>query len=389
MNPTPTLNLITGDEYLIIDNGLEKLSKDLERDAYLWKTDRFKIESGLAEWYRPYQQIFYANIVLEGLENNKEGSSKPAEYNNVKGAALFYRALAFYNLIQIFCPVYEEKNASNTEGIALRLSADVNLQPKKSSLQESYEQIITDLKLAQQLLPEKALTKNRPGSHAATALLARVFLAMSNYADAEKWASAALQIDKRLIDYNTIPQGVSAPFPDPLPNNNDELIYSVLKIGYTFGGVGVLRVDNELLNSFDEKDLRPKIFFYKPASGAVNNKNYDGLANDEMYLIQAECLIRRGQFAPAAALMNTLGVNRFQKGSYIPITFTNENDALNHIILERRKELFGRETLRWTDLKRFNKDPRFAKTLHRTYNGVAYQLNPQSPLYVYPSPIGQ
>ena len=389
MNPTPTLNLLTGDEYLIIDNGLQKLSNDVERDAYLWKTNQFKIERTLSEWYKPHQQIFYSNVVLDGLENNKESLSKPNEYNSVKGAALFYRALAFYNLTQLFCPAYEEKNAAKTEGIALRLTADVNLQPEKSSLQESYDQIISDLKLAQQLLPERALTKNRPGGHAAIALLARVFLTMSKYADAEKWASAGLQIDNRLIDYNTVPQGVTAPFPDPLPNNNEELIYAVNKIGYTFGGAGVLRVDNDLLSRFSDKDLRPKIFFYKPASGAVNNKNYDGLATDELYLIQAECLVRQGKFEPAAALINTLGVNRFQKGSYTPVTFNNETDALNYIILELRKELFGRETIRWSDLKRLNKDPRFVKNLRRTYNGIEYELNAQSPLYIYPSPIGQ
>jgi len=387
MNATPTLTLLTGDEYTIIDNGLQKFSSDLERDAYLWKTDQFKVVPTLYEWYKPYQQVFYANVVLDGLEKNKDSYTDKNEYNKIKGSALFYRARAFYYLLLLFSPAYDEKNGESLVGIALRLTADVNLRPERSTMKACYKQVTDDLEQAAKLLPDKALTINRASAHAAKALLARVYLTMGRYTEAGQWAQAAYQIANNLIDYNTIPQGVSIPFPDVFASYNEEIIFAETKIGYNFTAMGVNKVNNEVLSLFSEYDLRPKIFFYMTASGSVNNKNYDGIANDEIYLILAECWIRQGKFKDAADIINKLGAKRYVTGKYIPVSFTDETSALKFIIDERRKELYGRGTSRWADLKRFNLDPRFAKDLHRIYNGESYELKAGSPLYVFSAPL--
>lgn len=62
------------------------------------------------------------------------------------------------------------------------------------------------------------------------------------------------------------------------------------------------------------------------------------------------------------------------------------NDAtevLRLVLNERRKELAFRG-IRWSDLRRLNKDERFAVTLSRTLNGQTYQLSPNDKRYVIP-----
>jgi len=73
--------------------------------------------------------------------------------------------------------------------------------------------------------------------------------------------------------------------------------------------------------------------------------------------------------------LNTLLRKRWKTGTYTDMTATDANDALAKVLTERRKELLFR-SLRWTDLRRLNKESRFAVTLKRTLNGQDYTLAP-------------
>lgn len=64
----------------------------------------------------------------------------------------------------------------------------------------------------------------------------------------------------------------------------------------------------------------------------------------------------------------------------------NNNELLHKIILERRKELVFRG-LRWTDLRRLNKETEFAITLRRTVKGMEYVLPPNDPRYTQQIPF--
>ena len=59
---------------------------------------------------------------------------------------------------------------------------------------------------------------------------------------------------------------------------------------------------------------------------------------------------------------------------------------MNWILAERRKELVMRGT-RWADLRRLNKEPKYATTLVRDLDAEQYELKPGSPKWVWPLPI--
>jgi hypothetical protein len=105
-----------------------------------------------------------------------------------------------------------------------------------------------------------------------------------------------------------------------------------------------------------------------------------------MYLIRSECNARLGNVQTAINDLNSLLINRYKKGSYVPYTTALSGGQLLTVILnERIKELYYRG-LRWTDLRRLNLDDRFKVTLNRSVNGNNYSLPPNDPRYAYPIP---
>jgi hypothetical protein len=152
--------------------------------------------------------------------------------------------------------------------------------------------------------------------------------------------------------------------------------------------------DSALYPLYANGDLRKSIFF--KAGTVANSKMYKtsytkvtlpfaGIATDEIYLIKAECLARKGDASGAMSALNILLKARWATNSFIPIAANSPDDALIKTLLERRKELVMRGT-RWTDLKRLNKDSRFKVTIYRKVNGVSYTLAPGDLRYTWPIP---
>jgi len=83
--------------------------------------------------------------------------------------------------------------------------------------------------------------------------------------------------------------------------------------------------------------------------------------------------------------LNHLLITRWAAGTYVPHTAVDMDDALQQILTERRKELLFRG-LRWTDLRRLNKEQRWALTLYRNAGGIPCILTPNDRRYVYPIP---
>src|SRR5688572_32039185 len=95
---TPVLGDLSADNYYLLPALWQNLGTK-EQNAYLWLPDIFKGEGNISDWNAPYEQVLYANVVLDGLKKNVPITPDNwQQWNNIKGTALFIRAYAFYNL---------------------------------------------------------------------------------------------------------------------------------------------------------------------------------------------------------------------------------------------------------------------------------------------------
>lgn len=382
----PQLGEAGADNYYLLDARWISMS-ETDAETYVWAKD---LNLGLTvnDWNQSYSKVFYANAILEGLA--KLSTSDTVAYNTVKGSALFNRAHAFYLLAQLFCKPYMQNTASGDVGLPLKLSADINDQVSRSTVKQTYDRIILDLKESELILPSTSPYKTRPTKAAADALLARVYLSMSDYEQALSYANKALNIYSTLLDYNLLNPAASNPF---TLYNAEVIFHGQFLIGNIFSP-GNYYVDSTLYASYNNDDLRKIVFFNTPSGGRVTYKGsysgnyyylFGGIAVDEIMLIAAECYARKGMTTEALTLLNGLLEKRWKQGSFVPFTAGTAAEALNIILSERRKELLFRG-LRWTDLRRLNQDAAYAITLSRKIDNQVYNLPPNDLRYVYPIP---
>lgn len=390
-NHTLLLSELATDDISLTDDGFT-YAAPVEQNTYTWAKDLYQGQSQ-SDWNKPYQQIFYANIVIDGLNSNTSLASNNQTYNQIKGTALFARAFALYNLTQQFTVPYQKATANQQLGLPLRLTSDVQAKSVRSTLQQTYDQINADLQSAVNLLPSQTDYKTRPMKATAYALLAKTALTMENYPQAETYATQSLASENRLLDFNNLNPAMDYPIPAALSNNNPEVLYyAVQNYSYTFSGSTLTGVEPALYNSYANNDLRPGIYF-KPTNGIFNFKGsytgtyevFGGIATDEVYLILAESQARNGKTTLAMQTLNLLLTKRFKTGQFQNLTASTPEEALSIILKERRKELVFRN-IRWSDLRRLNLDPRFQKTITHTVNNTNYTLTPNSNKYTFPIP---
>ncbi len=393
MNQVGYLTVISTDDLYSTDAGLNTMNVHI-RNSYLWSSNIYEGLS-VGDWNIPFLQIFYSNIVLDGLDKLNPNELATNNANSIRGTAFFYRAWAYHNLTGEFCKTYDKLTAESDLGLPIRTKPDINLKVQRSNLKDTYQQIINDLITASEYLPALSSYKTRPTKATAFALLARIYLIMGDYPLAVKYSDECLKLDSKLIDYNTLIATASRPFPQILPNSNDEvLFYSQILNTTSLTTYTTTRIIPELYDLYDGNDLRKAMFFNNRGGGVVTFKgNYSGslvlfggIATDEIYLTRAECYARLDNKEMALKDLNTLMKNRWSnKVNYPTISAVNSYEALTKILLERRKELVYRN-IRWFDLKRLNRDPRFAITLTKVVRGEILTLSPNDKRYVFQIP---
>ncbi|HWV72848.1 MAG TPA: RagB/SusD family nutrient uptake outer membrane protein [Pseudosphingobacterium sp.] len=382
------LGEVASDNYYVTPEVYQSMSL-LERNAYAWSTEIYTSNYDVFEWQIGYTQIYYTNVVLETLKELNPQKDITL-YNNVLGSALFYRSFAYYDMVQVYAKGYDEHTANTDLGLPIKVSSNINELSARSTIAETYKRIIEDTKQASQSLPLVQDYKTRPSKPAAFALLARTYLAMEQYQEAYLYADSCLQLYSKLLQFKDLDLNSST----PIPRFNDEILFAstMASLNTLFIGSSA-KIDSGLYNSYEPRDLRKSVFFKIGISGlpelfgrysADDYVLFNGLAVDEIYLIRAEAACRTGQYAKGMEDLNTLLKTRWDKG-FIELTADNQEEALLKILAERRKELCFRG-LRWSDLKRLNKDERFKKTLVRMVNGTEYTLPPNDNRYVYPIP---
>ncbi len=376
--------IVCMDDYYLTDAQFNAIPFEENKRLYTWMPDHVAKASSLGnEWQSCYRAIYICNMVLYNIDHLK---LKGTDADEVRGQALALRAVRYLDAAQVWCLAYDPEKANTTLGLPIRLDPDMAIPSTRSTLKETYAQIISDLQAAIPLLPQKQVSRMRMARDAAYGFLARAYLYMGDYQNALLNAKQALKITDTLMDYSTL--DLSATY--SIPNFNQEILFW----GVSFYEPTIMeaRIDQKLYNTYDENDLRKAAFFRINSDNEIifkgfynrNNGPNPGVAVDELYLIMAECEARIGNTQEAMDNLNKLLETRWKPGTFSPYIAASQQEALAIIRKEREKEMPLRGT-RWADVKRYNRDGANI-TMHRTVNGQSYELPPNDPRYAVAIP---
>ena len=311
-------------------------------------------------WNSSYNQIYAANMVLEGLGTTSFTAQHKAE---LEGEALFVRGLIHFYLMQLFGDI---PYIRSTDYIANNVAA-------KMSSEQVYLQIIDDLNTSSALLLPAYLTAERvrPNSFAVKSLLARVYLYHQKWSEAEKMSSAVIEnnalyilepnLAKVFLKGST--EAIWQFMPSIVGKNTDEGAFFT----FTSGPPANVALSEPLINSFNSQDLRRSqwvatvsntrgtwyhAYKYKePRVSATSNEYSIVLRLAEQYLIRSEARAQLGNLSGAREDLNKIR----KRAGLTDITSNSKEELLIDILSERRKELFTEYGHRFFDLKRLGK----------------------------------
>jgi starch-binding outer membrane protein, SusD/RagB family len=342
-------------------------------------------------WSEPYNTIGDVNALIEGLENSN--TITDATKKELLGEAKFVRAFCYFYLTNLFgeVPLITSSNYK------------VNALAANNSKNEIYSNILSDLKDAQTLLaPDYSFGGGKrvvPNQSAATALLARVYLFLGDWPNAE--AQATIVINNPL--FQLLPN-LSSVF----LGNSSEAIWQLMPTSSNTnntneGGMFIpasgsnptfVSLSSFLLTAFESGDNRrlkwvdstkvngSYIYYpgkYKVKGGASSLTEYSMVLRlAEQYLIRAEAKAQQNNIFGAQSDLNMI---RLRAG--LANTAANDKSSLLAAILhERQVELFTEWGHRWLDLKRTNTVDAVMSTITPQKGGVTWQSFQQ----LYPIP---
>src|SRR6218665_1207579 len=340
---------------------------------------------GSARYTSAYRIIGRANQILAQIESVEFSATVK---NNLKGQALFLRALSYFGLVQYFGKVpLHFVPATSLSDVALPLS-DVS---------KIYEQILSDAAAAADLLPKKSQQEaGRATSGAAKTLLGNVHLVLTNYPAAEtvlkevvnskeyqllpRYADVFNPANKNSLEsvfevqYLEGTQGFASNFAYeffPKPITAAELV--ALMAGYGVHPANVTAHTGQSFNAptpdiiqaYEEGDKRKEAsvgygiahgvrypfilkYLHPHSASGITNDNWPVYRYSEVLLLLAEALEKNKKSAEALPYLNEV---RTRAGLRNVASTAHLADL---ILRERRTEL-AFENKRWLDLVRSGK----------------------------------
>ena len=360
-------------------------------------------------WSEGYKRIFYFNTIINNIMDATEGTE--ANKKSIRAEAFLGRAMEHLQLVNVYAQHYDAATAATEPGVPIALIADINAKFTRNTVKEVYDQIISDANAAIADLPEKhKLTKFRACKAGGYALLARTYLFMGDYVNAQKYADLEISLQGELTDMNNYKITIPGPFPNvpgaplgwtdiPDAQNNPETI--VARHFLRPFGLGMdVCASPELSALFTNDDKRWTLYYadgWPPAPPFNYMSRYqvklflrgdyynNYLSVPEMYLTRAECYARANNLGKALDDVNKLRANRITPAAYkvfTPADFNNDGEKVLRFVLEERRRELAFTGMRVIDLKRLNKEARFQKVIKHTAEGTEYELQPGSNNYV-------
>lgn len=385
-----------------------------------------------------YAVIGRCNFLLDHVEKVRAGVTDDDDLDRLDqycGEAYFARALAYSELVKLFCKAYEsDEDAAGQLGVVLNEHYDSQEPMVRATLKDSYQFILNDLDRAEELLQlEEDFDPSVDGAlfdtvyfneYTVYALRARIALYMKKWDEAVDYATRVIG-DGRGGSQNyflsSCTEAISSTqsYFDYMWTNDHgtEVIWKVSFTLNSYGGsLGTVFFNYDqtsvrpdyvpaqwVLGLYDANDLRASSYFayYTTAYGLswpllqkywgnteFQSYNIYGLCMPkvfrlaEQYLIRAEAYAEQGNYAEASNDLSTLRRARYQTGGAVSV---NADNWLEIVEQERVKELYM-EGFRLQDLKRWHKGFEREPQDQSLENGSSLKVEADDPMFVWPIP---
>ena len=373
------------------------------------------INNAGSRWNTFYLAIRNANLVIQNAPKGTSISQENIQRN--LGEARFLRAFSYFQLVR------------NWGSIPLRTEENMTMRDlAKSQIDNIYTLIVSDLKDAENNLPEVQTLVGKPTKYSAKTMLADVYLTRGNYSEAANKANEIIQSKK----YALVPVTKKSDFQNNLfgptiITTPEEIFYfkysrqpgegswmlwvlSHPSTGnFNFGGAYAHYSDatNPFYTSWNDNDIRKslwdKINFGLGANTLVSSKYVDpnaieqnnGAGNDlpiyryaDALLIYAEatCMASTGPTVAGIEALNQVHRRAYGKdpnvSSAVDFKIADySKDAFQDLVLKERAYEFIFEGKRWYDLKRTGK----AAAVFLATKGITIA----NKAYLWPIPISE
>lgn len=256
-----------------------------------------------ANWTGGFYTINICNNILENIDK-----VKAADQDRVKGEALFIRGAVYFELVRFFGKPYSAGNTSSNLAVPLVLKGtqkiDADAFVKRATVEEVYQQVISDLTSAESLLPDE--NDVYASKSVAAAILSRVYLGKADYANARDAADRVIQsglfaltptIEEAFNNSSNSTEDIFAIQESEQDGTNDMQVYwSTSEYGARDGDV---QINDKHLTYYEEGDARLDMFY--ESNGARRTLKWQQqykilpiVRLAEMYLTRAECNLRLG-----------------------------------------------------------------------------------------------
>lgn len=309
-------------------------------------------------WKDSYQQIYYANAVIYGVEQSAALSG--GDKNRIKGEALLLRSLLYFYLQQLFGDIpyttsvdYEyNRNIGKTEASALLAQLEKDVTDAAALLGDDYRD-------AERIYPNRK---------AAQLLLARICLLQEEWLLAQETARTILQ--SPLYQYETDINEVFHKSGKHIlwqlkPQNSGDATSEVTLYYFDNSAPHNYALTEDLMDAFAGNDLRKQAWiatvtvngqsWYRPYKykNRANNTNECSIVFrlEEAYFIMAEALARQNKVDEAIPYLNASR----ERAGLVPFTSLPAEEFHEELRVEKRREFFAEFAHRFIDLKRWGR----------------------------------
>ena len=401
---------------------------------WLWQLRSTTSESE-AVYASLYKVISNCNFYFENIEAVKANTfddAKLSELEFLTGEMYAVRALAYAELIKLYCEAYNPATAHQQKGVVLRKYYSTQEEAKRASLYDSYQFVLSDLSKAESILDNEndAYGNIYTTKAMAEALHARVALYMQDWQTAIDYSTRLIGSEMFALSSVNSSVGQQNHF-QYLWTNDDgyEIIWRIYLTPESYGGMlgsPFLGFNTDriyyypdyvpaqwVLNLYDSSDLRASAYFATAQTGHAHGLVWPLLAKyrgnesfissyylyevsmpkpfrlAEQYLIRAEAYCRQGKYSDASNDLTKLRAARFQSGK--GSLTVNADNWLENIANERVRELYM-EGHRLQDIKRWGNDYNEGKGFERTpqtnslEEGSSLKKSADDYMFVWPIP---